>query len=402
MRAQVLEQRLAGRHPDPRSGFMGTVEAVAEVVGDRSTPMFALRLMRRIRPFLRHMVLRKLAEAYPDPLTLERRADHDPAIYADFLNLAERLGVVSRRSGGFYGTPRFVRAGRWVGDPTDAATYEELIALLEQADGPQAPPVFRRRDVRYLVPVLTYARYLDHLRFDQKINVSCEESFFSDLGDLAYELYTGDAFRALVARLDVGSFADIGCGEGAHIADVLDLHPTADCVGYERNGEVAGSAARRFADDDRVLVRHQDFRHAAEDRTFDLVLSSYMLFYLDQTDRARLFEKVARMLAPDGVYVVGQYFPDLDDVQAAFTGGRWWDPTEGYLRRVSSSLLAAEVLLNRILDHFESVVYWPDFLDDLAGAGLEVTEVVPADQFAYSYFVTVRRTGGPRSPGGSS
>lgn len=398
MRADTLERRLAGRDPDPRSRLMGTVEAVAEAAGARSTPLFPLRLMRRVRPFLRHMTLRALADGYPDPEDLDRKEGHDPAIYLDFMNLAERLGLVTRRSGRFYGTARFVRAGGWVADPADAATYKEMISLLAQAEGEDPPAVFQRKDVRYLVPILTYARYLEHLRFDQKINVGCEESFFSDLGDLAYELYTSQAFRSVVSDLDVGSFIDIGCGEGAHLADVLDLHPTASCIGFERHGDVARSAARRFADDPRVRIRHEDVRDVTEDHTVDLVLSSYMLFYLDRDDRAALFERVAAMLAPGGVYVVGQYFPDLDDVQETFTTGRWWDPTQGYLRRVSSSMLAAEVLLNRILDHFESVVYWPEFVADLTRAGLVVDDVTPTDQFAYSYFITIRRADrAPRS-----
>lgn len=399
MKADALERRLAGRHPDPRSRLMGSVEVVAEAVGARSTPLFPLRLMRRIRPFLRHMTLQALAKAYPDPEDLDRKEGHDPAIYLDFMNLAERLGLVTRRSGRLYGTPRFVRAGGWVADPADTATYEEMLSLLAQAVGEDPPPVFQRRDVRYLVPVLTYARYLEHLRFDQKINVGCAESFFSDLGDLAYELYTRHAFRSVVGGLSVDSFVDIGCGEGAHLADVLDLHPTASCVGYERNGDVARSAARRFAGDPRVLIRHQDVRDVTKDHAVDLVLSSYMLFYLDRDDRAELFERVAAMLAPGGVYVVGQYFPDLDDVQETFTDGRWWDPTQGYLRRVSSAMLSAEVLLNRILDHFESVVYWPELVADLTRAGLVVDAITPTDQFAYSYFLTIRRADRAPRPG---
>lgn len=273
--------------------------------------------------------------------------------------------------------------------------YAETIALVDRGSGPQRPGVYERRDVRYLLPVLTYARYLEHLRFDRQISASCEEAFYSDLGDLAYELYTGDTFRRLLARRKVRSFLDIGCGEGAHLSDVRAVHPTARCVGYERNLPVAASAAQRFEDDDLVVIRSEDVRGAPDEAQYDLVLSSYMLFYLSPQDRQELFRKVARLLTPDGAYVVGQYFPDLDDVQEEFTRRRWWDPTQNHLRSVSATLLSAEVLLNRILDHFESVVYWPEFLAELHQAGLVVNEIVPADQFAYSYFITVRR--GPAS-----
>lgn len=402
MKAGELELKLAHTNPDRRSTVLFAAEKVAEASQERSTPFFALRLMRRIRPFLRHMVVGRLADNFPDPQSLAPRAEHDTAIYHDFMNLAERLGVVVRRSGRFHGTPRFVREGRWSGDPSDAQAYREMVALLGSAEGTAPPPVYDRADVRYLVPVLTYARYLEHLRFDQKINVGCEESFFSDLGDLAYELYTHKAFRSLLADLSVRTFADIGCGEGAHIADLLEQHPGATCVGFERNPEVAQHAAQRFAGDPRVSIRAQDIREAPEDQTYDLILSSYMLFYLDDTDRAQLFSKVARLLAPGGTYVVAQYFPDMDDIQAAFTSHRWWDPTEGYLRRISSSLLAAEVLLNRILDHFESVLYWHDFVTELRDAGLTIDEITPADQFAYSYFITVRRAELPATGGSTS
>lgn len=391
MKAAALQERLADQRPDPRSGMMALAEFVAEKARCRDSPLFALRLFRRLRPLLRHLVLEKLREFYPNPDDLSCRPEHDPAIHHDFMNLAERLGVVIRRSGSLHGTSRFTRGGAWVGDCRDEAAYHETLTLLESAEGPSAPPVFQRHDVRYLVPVLNYARYLEHLRFDGRIGAMCEESFYSDLGALAYELYTGDVFRAMITSLDVRTVADIGCGEGDHIADVRALQPLARCIGYERNPEVATRADARFADDPMVEVRTLDIREANSDgRTFDLVLSIYMLFYLNDADRVALLRHVAEMLSDDGVYIVGQYFPDVDDIQAAFTR-RWWDPTESYMRLVSSSMLSAEVLINRILDDFESVIYWPEFLAEVEGAGLVVEDVVASDQYAYSYFITLRR-----------
>ena len=96
--------------------------------------------------------------------------------------------------------------------------------------------------------------------------------------------------------------------------------------------------------------------HVAE--PVDMVFACYMLFYLDEAEQLEALRKIHGMLAPDGVLVFCQYFPDFEEYQDIFVG----EVTEGvssarYVAEVARACVDAEVLLNRILAHFRSPVY---------------------------------------------
>ncbi|MFE6451474.1 MULTISPECIES: cyclopropane-fatty-acyl-phospholipid synthase family protein [Nocardiopsis] len=375
--------------------------AAANGLGLRGGPLLQLLLLSKLQGFLRHIVLTLMDREFPDG-DLSARPDTDPRILDDFLRLALELGVAARVDGAVVPEPAYTTG--FPGFGGDSATrpraeaekdYVFVRGLIRkaEADGESGP--LHRPDVRYLIVLSRYILELEGMRFDAQVAPSFSEKFYSDLGALAYELYTKRSFERLCRRLSPASVLDIGCGDGLHMSSVLSTLPTARMVGLEPQVKVADATRERLSGHPNTRVESVRFTdHDTTDR-FDMVLSSFMIFYMPEEERVPFFRRVREVLSPTGTYVIGQYFPDFEDVQEVLV--RSTSPVPGiqlYLSGVGNSLVKAEALLNRVLSDFRSVAYWSTLQDQLSEAGLAVEEIVPADSMYYSYFLLVRRAEG--------
>ncbi|MCK1796860.1 class I SAM-dependent methyltransferase [Streptomyces sp. XM4193] len=402
---EAARHRLAAR--PPHRPIASLLTRAAHLAGERSSPLFQLVVLHRLKGFLRHIVVSVIRREFPDG-DLTPRTGMSEEIHHDLLELAENLGVVrlQQRAPRARLRPDYAAVVRsqdpaahdtpaWRRDRADYRRIRELVdrgGVLEEDRGADTPPHLRRDDVHYLMVLCRYILELEEMSLYEQVKPSFESVFYSDLGELAYRLYTSGSYRKLCRRLRPASFLDIGCGEGRHLEPPAQLRPAPRVVGVELDPKVAESARRRLAGRvDAEIVSTDLFEWRTEER-FDMILSSYMLFYLDRSRHVEFYSRVRELLAPGGTYVVGQYFPDFQEYQRALIDRcspapriqRWASDT-------GNSLLLAEVLLNRTLVHFRSVVYWDAFRDDLAAAGLAVREVLPADSLYYSHYVLIGR-----------
>jgi len=101
---------------------------------------------------------------------------------------------------------------------------------------------------------------------------------------------------------------DIGCGQGAYLADLLTRHREALGLGIEVDPRVAEEARRRLVEADvtrRAEIRIGDFRSAElPEGRFDLILMNHNLHYFAPGERAALLRRARGRLDEDGVLAV--------------------------------------------------------------------------------------------------
>ena|GEM_PF-201002 len=112
--------------------------------------------------------------------------------------------------------------------------------------------------------------------------------------------------RELVAASGTGArrILELGTGTGVTARLLLERHPEATLVGVDESAEMLAAARERLpADRVRLLTgRIQDPLPAGP---FDLVASGLTIHHLDAGQKAELFVRVSRVLAPGGRVVVG-------------------------------------------------------------------------------------------------
>lgn len=412
MKRSQLQERLDARQTVRRDTLLArTLTAVATLGGDRNWPLMPLRLLSHLPDYIRAVVLRRAAEYFQDG-SLRLREGMDPEIHHDFVVLAKDLGLTSWSGDGTLvlaepyrtavrGGPAGLREALTTASsgPLAAMCRNEahIVALINRAESDDVPAFLRRDDVRYLILLARYIGELEGMNFTAQIPPSFGEKFYSDLGELAYELYTSEPYARLCVMLKFKSMLDIGCGEGRHMEAALQRVHGAQAVGLELQPGVAESARSRLSEYPAAEVINSDFFAWQSGEKFDFILACYMLFYLPLEDRVPFFSKVADSLSTGGTFVICQYFPDIELIQDVMVQDSATLPgLQRYLTGVGMSLCRAEVLLNRVLHHFNSIVYWDEMVDQLDQAGLVVDELLPADSMYYSYFVLVKHRGAGR------
>ena len=390
MKITTLSHRLAKDARDDDGALLAALGGTARLLGDRRSPLLALRVFQCVRPMVRTIVVRKFAENFEAPGRIVRRVEHDEVIFREFIALAADLGVVVERRGLITANPRYVRHGRWHVPAQDARGYGLARSWVE---GESNPPTFAEGDLPYLLMYIRYLLAIEDVDLCRRVPTTFDPSFYSDLGRLAFDNYARQNFENLARRLAPGSFLDVGCGDGRQVAAVRRVVPASRGVGYEMNHEVAGRTAEAFATDGNVEIRAERFLdHGGEPEAgVDLVLCIYMIFYLTKDERVALWRRIAGYIADGGALVVGQYFPDIGDIQRALMPAYIrTNPLQRFLFRVSTSVLKGEVLLNAALSDFPSVAYFGEFLTELDAAGLVIDEIVPADTLYYSFYFVCR------------
>jgi tRNA threonylcarbamoyl adenosine modification protein (Sua5/YciO/YrdC/YwlC family) len=127
-----------------------------------------------------------------------------------------------------------------------------------------------------------------------------------------------DAFQESVAAAsdgDVRRILDLGTGTGETARRLLARHPDAALVGIDENEEMLGVARGRLPGE-RVELRAGRIEEPLPDGPFDLVASALAVHHLDDAGKAGLFGRVREVLAPGGLFVLGDVVVPVDPATA--------------------------------------------------------------------------------------
>jgi tRNA threonylcarbamoyl adenosine modification protein (Sua5/YciO/YrdC/YwlC family) len=108
---------------------------------------------------------------------------------------------------------------------------------------------------------------------------------------------------------------DLGTGTGETARLLLDRHPDAGLVGIDENEEMLALARDRLPAS-RVELRAGRIEEPLPDGPFDVVTSALAVHHLHDIDKAELFGRVHRVLAPGGLFVLGDVIVPLDPAAA--------------------------------------------------------------------------------------
>jgi tRNA (cmo5U34)-methyltransferase len=111
-----------------------------------------------------------------------------------------------------------------------------------------------------------------------------------------------EAVVAATAGIRVLSVLELGTGTGETALRVRAEHPEARWVGIDSSEAMLARARERLPDADLQLQRLEDDLPAGP---FDLVLSALAVHHLDGAGKQDLFSRVARVLQPRGLFVLG-------------------------------------------------------------------------------------------------
>ena len=174
-------------------------------------------------------------------------------------------------------------------------------------------------------------------------------------------LYERPATLALLPDVRDRDVLDAGCGHGWYCQWLLDRG--ARVVGVDRSVRMAGLATKRLGNRARIIHGDvSDLGDVLADATFDIVLSSLVLHYVDDVGKA--FCEFARLLRPAGRLVLSTHHPTHDAKSVADPGYMveevieerwgWLDRNMRYYRRPLSSLTeplaAAGFVIERICE----------------------------------------------------
>ncbi len=121
----------------------------------------------------------------------------------------------------------------------------------------------------------------------------------------------------------VRTILDLGIGTGETSARVLDRHAGSSVVGFDESPTMLDAAAKRLGA--RLEQAHVGMlQDPLPDRQFDLVVSALAVHHLDGDEKADLFRRVRRVVAPGGRFVLGDVVVPEDKAEAAV------DLTDGY------------------------------------------------------------------------
>ncbi|HJQ84105.1 MAG TPA: class I SAM-dependent methyltransferase [Candidatus Binatia bacterium] len=153
--------------------------------------------------------------------------------------------------------------------------------------------------------------------------------------------------RTAAATADVAAtrILELGVGTGETARRVLARQPRAQLVGIDESAEMLAVADLPDAD-----LRVSRLEDPLPDGPFDLVVSALAVHHLDGAGKRNLFERIARVLEPGGVFVLADVIvperpedattpltpefdlPDPLDDQLAWLRDAGFDPETTWLR----------------------------------------------------------------------
>ena len=111
-----------------------------------------------------------------------------------------------------------------------------------------------------------------------------------------------EAVVAATVEVDAARVLELGTGTGETALRVLLDHPKADWVGIDASEPMLARACERLPGADLRLQRLED---ELPPGPFDLVVSALAVHHLDGGGKRDLFSRVARVLRPGGLFVLG-------------------------------------------------------------------------------------------------
>jgi tRNA (cmo5U34)-methyltransferase len=111
-----------------------------------------------------------------------------------------------------------------------------------------------------------------------------------------------EAVVAATAEVRATRVLELGTGTGETALKVQAIHPETDWLGIDASEPMLTRARERLPGADLRLQRLED---ELPPGPFDLVVSALAVHHLDGAGKRDLFSRVARVLQPDGVFVLG-------------------------------------------------------------------------------------------------
>jgi len=129
-----------------------------------------------------------------------------------------------------------------------------------------------------------------------------------------------------MGRIPAGArIADIGCGDGALLAAILEKGKPSSALGVDLSGKMLSAAAKRLSPHGSVLIQADAEALPFANGSMDMIVSSLALQWVENTGAAIM--EMARALAPGGALTLATLgpgtFPELADVLSSQRiGGR--------------------------------------------------------------------------------
>jgi tRNA (cmo5U34)-methyltransferase len=111
-----------------------------------------------------------------------------------------------------------------------------------------------------------------------------------------------DAVAEATRRVDARAVLELGVGTGETARRVRALHPRASWTGIDASEPMLARARETLPDAD---LRPRRLEDPLPDGPFDLVVSALAVHHLPAEGKRDLFRRVAGVVAPSGVFVLG-------------------------------------------------------------------------------------------------
>jgi tRNA (cmo5U34)-methyltransferase len=125
-----------------------------------------------------------------------------------------------------------------------------------------------------------------------------------------------DRVASLTEGLSVSRILELGTGTGETSRRVLPHHPDARLVGIDESAGMMAVARKVLPAESIEGFIVQGIEDALPDGPFDLVISALTIHHLDGPGKADLFERVARVMEPGAVFVMGDVVVPEDPTDA--------------------------------------------------------------------------------------
>lgn len=162
-------------------------------------------------------------------------------------------------------------------------------------------------------------------------------------------LHDRPAVLELIGDVDGLTIADLGCGAGHYIVDLVSLG--ADVTGVEGSAELVANAKSRLGPEARVVQHNLEERlHFLADSSQDGVLCALVIHHL--SDRPGFLREVHRVLRPGGWLVVSTTHPTADwgRFGGSYFDERWVTRPLDDRHAIEYKLMTLSTLVNECLD----------------------------------------------------
>lgn len=156
---------------------------------------------------------------------------------------------------------------------------------------------------------------------------------------------------------------DLGCGTGLELTYYFALNPTARVTGIDLAGDMLNALAAKFPDKELTLRQGSYFTLPLGEGLYDGVVSVESLHHFTQAQKIPLYRKVRAALAPDGYFVLTDYFAQSDEQEAFF---------QAELLRLKE----AQGIRDDAFYHYDTPLTVPHEIEALEQAGFSRVEVL--------------------------